>query len=374
MRAANLDESVFDDLAGKGGENLISMFMPTHKKGREVTQDRIHLKNQLSAAEETLAELGYKPREREGRLAAAYDLVEDREFWEHQDAGLGVFVDEGGEVVAVSSGKPLDPESFVMPVFYLRPLMADISPVTAPVLALTKDAVALFSVTGSNVTELDVELPTYDEVNWFVDREKERQQHPDRVGTSRNRHGHEPSARADEDLARFLREVDSALKEFETSTPLIVLGDDDHVARFANHSEWATMSPESSGVRAPFTSDEVLEKVSGLLLDLERDRVDLARSSALDELGEGRATTDIEEALPAAVIGRVGGVVMDRNASPVWGRLDEGTHQVEVHESNRHGDVDLLDRLVVWARDTGAEVTSTEDPLEGRPFIAVYRY
>jgi len=372
MRVANLDESVFDDLAGKGGENLISMFMPTHKKGREVAQDRIHLKNQLSAAEETLAELGYKPREREARLAAAYDLVDDHDFWEHQDAGLGVFIDEEGEVVPVSSGNRLDPESFVMPVFYLRPLMADISRLTAPVLALTKDAVALFSVTGSNVTEMDVEFPTYDEVNWFVDREKERQQHPDRVGSSRNRHGHEPSARADEDLARFLREVDSALKEFES--PLIVLGDDDHVARFANHSERATMSPENSGVRAPFTSDEVLEKVGGLLVDLEGDRVDLARSSALDQLGQGRATTDIEEALPAAVIGRVGGVVMDRNASPVWGRFDEGTHQVEVHESNRHGDVDLLDRLVVWARDTGAEVTAAEDPLDGRPFIAVYRY
>lgn len=374
MRATRLDESVFDDLANRSGEDLISAFLPTHLTGRDVAQDRIHLKNQLSDAEETLADLGYKPRARQDRLAGARELLDDLEFWEHQSAGLAVFVDEDGAVTPVSSTKRLSPSSVVMPVFMLRPLIADIRTITAPVLALTKDAVALFEATGSDVEPMDVELPSYDDVNWFVDREKELQQHPDHVGTERSRHGHEPSSRADEDVARFLREVDSALTGYESETPLIVLGDDDIVSRFANHSERATQSPANSGITAPFGLDDVRSSIRELLAELEEKRVDAIRAEAIDRLGEGRATGDIEEALPAALSGRVGSIVIDRQSPPVWGRLDRATYDVETHESHQPGDVDLLDRLVVWARDNGASVTSTDTEIDGRPFIAIFRY
>lgn len=374
MRAVKLDESVFDDLALGSGEDLISTFIPTHKKGREVAQDRIHLKNQLSAVEEVLADLGHKPRERKERLATARQLLDDLEFWEHQDAGLAVFVDEDGGVTPVSSTKPLEPAALVMPVFMLRPLIADIDPVSAPVLALTKDAVALFAATGPEVATVNVDLPSYDDVNWFVDRETQRQQHPDQVGTGRNRHGHEPSSKADEDFARFLREVDSALKGFESEMPLVVLGDDDLVSRFANHSERATVSPDNSGITAPFAVEDVRRRVSPLVAQLEEERVDSALAWAIDRLGEGRATTDIHEALPAAATGRVGSIVMAREAPAVWGRLDESTQTVETHESHRPGDVDLLDRLVVWARDNAATVTSRVTAVDDSSFIATFRY
>jgi hypothetical protein len=48
--------------------------------------------------------------------------------------------------------------------------------------------------------------------------------------------------------------------------------------------------------------------------------------------------------------------------------------EVDAHDEKRPGDVDLLDRLVVWARSNGATVVSSETPIDGWPFIAVYRY
>lgn len=375
MRAANLDESVFDDLSEVGGEDLISTFIPTHRKGREVAEDRIHLKNQLSAAEEALADIGYKPREREARLSRARELLGDLEFWEHQDEGLAVFVDEDGAVIPVSSSRKLTPAAFVLPVFVLRPLAADIDPLSAPVLVLTKDSVALFAVSRSSAEPMDAELPSYGDVNWFVDRETQRQQHPDHVGTSRSRHGHEATTRDDEDLSRFLREVDTALDErFDPDASLIVLGDDGVVARFANVSRRKTVSPPNSGITAPFSTQEVRDRAGVVIADLEQGRLDDAVAGAGDQLGLGMGTTDLEDALTAVVSGRVGRVIIDTSAAPVWGRFDRASFEVEVHPSMQPGDVDLLDRLVVWGRQNGAEVVATESAVEGRTFIAVYRY
>ncbi|HEX6299805.1 MAG TPA: hypothetical protein VF148_05035 [Acidimicrobiia bacterium] len=374
MRATRLDETLFDDLASTSGEDLISVFLPTHKKGRDVNQDRIRLKNLLATVEETLADLGWKPRQREERLARAHGVLDDLEFWEHQEAGLAFYIDDGGAVVPVASTRTLASNAFVMPVFMLRPLTAELSDPTFPVLALTKDEVSLFSSSRFGVEEIPAQLPSYEDVNWFVDREKERQQHPDIVGTDRSRHGHDPSARRDEDLARFLREVDSAIERFDKTTPLVVLGDDEVVARFADVSERATLSPAHSGIRAPFSTDEIMEKIRPLVSEFESDLAATAETAARDQLGVGMAAIDVEDAVPAAVAGRVDSVLIDRNAPVIWGRLDKVSMEVEVHSDREPGDVDLLDRLVVWARDSGADVISTESISDGTPFIATFRY
>lgn len=374
MRATRLNEPVFDDLASTRGSDLISVFLPTHKRSREVAQDRIRLKNQLAEAEETLAGLGWKPRQRSERLAKAHSLLDDLEFWEHQEAGLAVYIDDAGDIVPVATSRPLETTYAVMPVFMLRPLAADLNGFELPVLALTRDEVALFTANEFGVEEIPAELPSYGDVNWFVDREKERQHHPGAVGEDRNRHGHDPAARQGEDLARFLREVDSAIESFDEKTSLIILGDDDLVSRFADVSSRSTLSPPNSGIRAPFSPQEVANMVGDLIADIHLQRSEEARAVSNEQLAIGMGSVEIREAIPAAVGGRVERVLIDRTAPAIWGRLDEMSLEVEVHENQEIGDVDLLDRLVVWARDNGAEILSSETMTDDRPFIATFRF
>jgi hypothetical protein len=374
MKPARLDQSVFDDLSAASGEDLISIFLPTHKKGRDIAQDKIHLKNQLAEVDDTLANLGWKPRQRAERLARTHGLLDDVEFWEHQEAGLVVYVDDQGGVVSIATARPLAPEAWVMPVFMLRPLAAELNGIELPVLALTKGEVSLFMANQAGVEEVPARLPSYEDVNWFVDREKERQHHPDMVGTDRGRHGHEPSAREHEDLARFLREVNSAFDTPKSDTPLVVLGDTDVVARFADISERPILSPSNSGMRAPFSTTEIMEKTEPLIDDLTARRLEEAEKSAGDRLGVGMAAVAIEDAVPAAVTGRIDRVLVDQSASPIWGRFDEQSLQVDVHPAHEPGDVDLLDRLVVWVRHNGGEILSSESISDGRPFIATFRY
>jgi hypothetical protein len=242
------------------------------------------------------------------------------------------------------------------------------------VLALTKDEVKLFVATRYSVEPLPDELPSYDDVNWFVDREVQRQQHPDRSGTTRSQHGHESATRDDEDLARFLREVDMALESFDPATPIIVLGDDGLAARFANVSRRETTSPPNSGITAPFSPQELLELVTDVIADMEQARLVTRLDTARDRLGVGMGTSDLEEALASTMSGRVGQVIVDITAAQVWGRFDQTAFDVDIHDTPAPGDVDLLDRLVVWGRQNGAEVVATDAPVEGNAFVVVYRY
>lgn len=375
MKPLALDTDLFDQLSERSGNDLISIFIPTHQRGRDVVQDPIRLKNQLSEVGDFLEEVGWKPRQRSDRLARAVALLEDNEFWEHQLAGLALYIDDEGEVVAVSTPVGLEAESHVGQVFHMRHLVPGLGLARVPILLLTKNAVRLFLGSRLTLEELEEDLPeSFDDVNWFVDRETQRQQHPDRAGTARNRHGHDPSSRTDEDRSRFLRAVADAIPNTLQQGPMVVLGDDDLVERFGQVSDFETVSPDNSGVGNPEDDSGLLELARPAISQIESVRETEALKQAMDRLGVGRATTSVADALPGAVAGRIEDVVMERSAEPIWGRLDATDMSVEIHDEWRHGDVDLLDRLVVESRKTGASVTTVTESIEGDSFVASSRY
>lgn len=375
MRPQAVRDHSFDRLSSVHGEDLISIFIPTHIRGREVRQDPIRLKNELQSADETLQGLGWSLHDRQARLSGAWDLLEDREFWEHQEPGLAVYIGERGlEAVFGMSTSP-GAATLVLPVFQMRPLLPDLEPITATVLALTRGWVALFSARDSAFEEMDADLPSsFQDVNWFVDREQQRQHHPARTGAGGNRHGHEPSLRAEEDLNRFLRAVSDAVEKESPAGPLVVLGDDDVVTRFESVHHTPIVRRDKGGLSGVETTAEVEERFSAISQQLAIEReaawIDEARSA----IGTGQAVSLIDEALPAAAAGRVRSVVLHHETVPVWGRVGAGSTEVISHEERTVGDVDLIDRLVVEARSTGADLHAVGADIEGRPFAALLRY
>jgi len=373
MRPESPDESLWDELVAVSGEDLLSIFLPTHRRGREVSQDPIVLKNELAAAASRLEAMGWKPRDRSERFRHVEGLLDDREFWEHQDLGLAIYVGDDGLFRAVELPVRLSPANHVLGVYLVRPIVAALTDLQAPVLALTRDVVGVFMATARGAKAVEADLPTFGDVNWFVDRETQRQQHPDGAGGKQSRHGHEPSARAGEDLARFLREVDAALDNLGLAEPLIVLGDDNLVARFSDVTGREIVSPDNSGIPTGLSPEIVGELSRPSVVDLERHRSESMMDLAWDRIGVGLGTMDIEEAVAAAFTGRIADLLIDVDADPIWGRIDSRTLEVETHESQRAGDVDLLDRVVVWSRQHGASI-SIGTGESGSPFMAVFRY
>ncbi|MEZ5175535.1 MAG: hypothetical protein R2823_04945 [Acidimicrobiia bacterium] len=375
MRPQTVDENLFDGLAARRGTSLVSIVIPTHERGREVTQDPIRFKNQVSRIDEELESLGWRRRKRAAHLQGAKDLVDDREFWEHQGPGLAFYLADDGASWAIALGHRPEPAFWIMPTFAVRPLLMELTAVELDALALSRGLVGLYTVSARSVRRVDADLPaSFDDVNWFVDRETQRQQHPDRVGSDRNRHGHDPRSQEHEDLARFLREVDRALPPGPRELPLVVLGDDDLVARFANITDRDTTSPNRSGFPTSVSDEQIRDMAKPIVEDAEQERTNRFITKAVDRAGSGQGTSQITEAIRAALSGRVELLITDIGADPIWGRIDEATHRVTVTEDRGADDVDLLDRLVVLTTSNGGDVYGVMDAVDGHPFIATYRY
>jgi hypothetical protein len=354
---------------------MISIAMPTHVRGRDISQDKIQLKNKLAEVDSILEGNGVKRRQREDQLARATALLGDMEFWEHQSEQLAVYIDDSGELTTIAvSRQTRSRPSVVSSVFHSRHVLGDLNPLRLPVLVLTEKAVALYELSSRGLAEKNANLPSsLEDVNWFVDRERQRQQHPDRVGSPSNRHGHDPSAKEGEDTARFLRAVRDALPSEANGSPLVVLGDDNLVSRFAKLSGGEILSPKHSGVDELSTT-AILERAAPELERYRSQQITGLSAEAMDELGVGNATTDLFEALSDAAAGRLSRVLLHSDADPVWGDFDPESLVVNKHADQEYGAVDLIDRLVATSYGTGAEIVLSDSKLGGNDFVAVRRF
>jgi len=83
--------SDLDELVAVNAQPAVSLYLPTHRAGREVRQDPIRLRNLLSRATERLGARWCRP-EIEHLLEPGEGLVGDDVFWRHQLEGLVVFL------------------------------------------------------------------------------------------------------------------------------------------------------------------------------------------------------------------------------------------------------------------------------------------
>src|SRR5438067_12039225 len=86
-----------DELLAFDKSPAISIYLPTHSAGREVRQDAIRLRKMLSEAAKRLGASDMRGPEIDTLLQPARRLVDDEEFWRHQEQGLAVFLGPGFE-------------------------------------------------------------------------------------------------------------------------------------------------------------------------------------------------------------------------------------------------------------------------------------
>ena len=87
-----LETDLLKELASHRNDPCVSIYIPTHVKGREIEQDPIRLKNALSVAETELGQAGLDDSRVGMLLSRARQRIEDRDFWRHQGSGLAIFI------------------------------------------------------------------------------------------------------------------------------------------------------------------------------------------------------------------------------------------------------------------------------------------
>jgi hypothetical protein len=375
MRPVTLDEALFGDLARTTGEGLVSVLIPTHVKGPETAQDRIRLKNALNDVDEMLEQAGWRRKDREERLARARALESDDEFWAHQDHGLALYIDEACQIVPVALGDEPPAVVTIADGFHVRHLLGCLMRVTLPALVLTKGEVALYAIGARRADVVKADLPSsFEDVNWFTDREPQMSRHADRAGSAGVQHGHDPDEQRSEDVLRFLRAVDHALNGEASRGPLAVLGDEPLVDGFKRISEREIVDLRLDGSAASTSEAEVWKRVRPVIEDRMRAKLAANNAAARTALGTADVVTILPDILYAGVSGRLSDLYVKRDTRPIWGRFDQTALDAVAGAALEVGTVDLVDRLVVCARATGAEVHLMEGDADGCDFVGVRRF
>jgi hypothetical protein len=70
----------------------------------------------------------------------------------------------------------------------------------------------------------------------------------------------------------------------------------------------------------------------------------------------------------------LGNLVFNAEMAPAWGRVDESNLEVTLHDEPEPADVDLVDRLVVFAINSGAEINPVSSDVDDRQLVAIQRF
>ena len=92
----SLTKEQLRELATISGINCVSIYLPTHIRGKEVNegQDTIVLKNHYQKIRSQLEKKGMAESDANQYLLPIRELMDDASFWRHQDHGLAVFLGE----------------------------------------------------------------------------------------------------------------------------------------------------------------------------------------------------------------------------------------------------------------------------------------
>jgi hypothetical protein len=379
-------------------EVCISLYMPTYRNESDWSQNTTRLKNLIRDARNQLRDQDYRDDQIDEILADARQLLDRPGFWRKSIGdGLALFINKES---TESYRLPLtfDEVAVVERKFHLKPVF----PLIAAnnrfyLLALSQNDVRLFQGTHQTISEVEsAEIPRdiVAALQGEDDAERQLQSHvqnrsSDAEGERQDAafHGHgggdeddvtgEPQAR----LKQFFREVDKSVSDHLNGeeVPLVLAGVKEYLPLYRETNGYPFLIDDAivAGNPESLSPDTLHEKAWAIVepVFLEEEQEELDRFEQLYYQEEDMASDDLHRIIPGCAYGQV-----DTLFVPVgehrWGRFDPDSNTVEVHESQKAGDGDLLNYAAVSAYLNGATVhaLTPEKMPGGRSLAATFRY
>ncbi|HKT35554.1 MAG TPA: hypothetical protein VJR03_12040 [Nitrospira sp.] len=335
----------------------VSLFMPAHAAGRETLQGPIRLGNLLREAERRLLADGCSSTEARELLSSAVDLIEDANFWRHQQGGLAIFLSpkvfrvyqfplEVDESVSLSDRFTVKP---------LLPLL--INDARFYILALSQKSVRLLEGSRDGAHEITVPgMPQGLQEGLPIGPAPEFQRYSlppgGEGGETRVRiHGHGVGI-DDADvtnLTRYFQRVEEALSAVlkDQKAPLVLACVEFLAPIFHRVTTYKHVTEDYVAGNPDRVKDEELHAKAWPIVE---QRLKAAREKAVAEYAEGiakgRGGRTLADVLPAAHQGRIATLLVPRGVHR-WGRFFADSQAVEEHASEEAGDVDLVDLAAV---------------------------
>jgi hypothetical protein len=182
-----LDQMELKQIAGISGEWCVSLYLPTHRAGRETQQDPTRLRNLSAQAQERLIEYGVRRPDVKELMRPVEGLLSDASFWQHQGDGLAVFLSpEFSRTFRLPS--QFEELAVVGRKFHIKPLLPLLNGNGQfHILAISLNRIRLFLGTRDTMTEVDLSgIPTSrEEALHMDDPEKHLDFHTGSTSTGR---------------------------------------------------------------------------------------------------------------------------------------------------------------------------------------------
>ncbi len=348
-----------NELAAITSTPCVSIYLRTHRAGKETLESRTRLKNLVKEARQQLDAAGHD----HSLLAKIESLQHQSEFWQHQSDGLAIFLAED-QVRLIQLDQPVDDRVVVADSLFVLPLIVNQPRLGQQlVLVLTWDQASLFRRNADSLEPVSTEhLPgKFDELVLPRDPEESLQNTTHRaVGNSATSstamfHGQgEGEGKIEADRRKYLTIVsqDVAGEIYRSKLPLTVVATKEVVGHLNSIDQ---VKPEMTiEASAAHWSDAELKKhLREAMKSQEADHESLV-DRAGTALAQHQGSSDEAEVLEAARSGRVDSLLVceaTENAVQV--------NEIVVETLRRRGDV---------------VVTSHDQMPRESSIAAIYRY
>ncbi len=296
----------------------ISFYLPTQTHGRETLQNPIMLKNLLAQARTQLGARGAGP-DAEALLAPVVSLIEDHDFWQHQDHGLALFVSEAG-LQSFKLPMPVPDLAIVGSGFHIAPLLPLFEPdANFVILTMTADAAQVwranrFKMTPASVAGLPASLESLDEE---PDYEGNLQSHgygrPNTGGREMAKtqvYGDSPEEWRKGRLVEYARRTGRALATHLARDPLrvVVVADAEIGGQILKDEALAPLIAGFAEINPAALDDAALHAAACAVIQPVHDKAKDAALAHLDAMigrADGGYCTDPEKLIDVARDGRI---------------------------------------------------------------------
>jgi hypothetical protein len=367
----------------------VSIYMPTFTKGEEVEQNHIRYKNNLRDVEKKLAEAGLKKPDIDQLIMPAERLLDDTDFWNHQEGGLAVFFSPQ-EFFYYTSPDSFTEKNIIADRFNLRPFLTMLnSNERYLVLALNQKNIRLFEGTRYSLNELPLKNVMTSIEDYFSTEEEESnvQMHGQRGGTAAGGrtsmyqlqgNGHD-DAEKKEDIKQFFHIVDKGIQKILNTekAPMILAGIEYLLPLYRETNSYANTLEDVIPINtAEFSNDEL--RIAAWHIVKQRVEKNLEDALVMygNYHGTARATDNAAEIVKNLYSNRIYYLFIDPEVN-IWGKFDQNTYRVEVHNKEyEKGDIDLLDLAAEQTvLHNGIVFSVNANQLPGGKFMAaLFRY
>lgn len=360
----------FQTIAEYEAKTSISIYLPVHRSGVEVNemQDALVLKNKLLQIRKALTDRGEDPHSVENLLKNAFELIEDRDFWNEQENGLGVFLSEGFFKYIKMPLAPKE-ELIINSTFYITPLLSMLKDEQFYLLHLSRSDARFYLGTPFGMKKLEVEgLPDgMDDVIRYEEKGGKQLMRRSGAGAGRNAvegasfHGHGAGLADDSEyVLTYLKEVDKTLWTQVLSTeqrPLVLAGVDYIIAHYKQISRYKYFVEQ--GLTGNFEHEDehtLFQKAKEKLSDYFEIFTNKALQTYYDNTsGDSLSSPIPEDVIPASFYGKVSDLFVLRDEH-IWGKFDEMNNVLIIHDEPTEGDVCLINKAVIKTIQNGGAV------------------